>query len=103
MRELVKKHSIEVDNLCQFLAQVRRVPLDRRVRAAQVRACVSVQFLAQDRVTKFAEMKPDELLKATQEAVGGDEMVSIALHRTAPDRIGSDRIGSDRIGSDRIW
>ena len=38
-------------------------------------------------MTKFAEMKPDELLKATQEAVGGDEMVS-----TAPHRIGSDRI-----------
>ena len=39
VRELVKKHNVEVDNLCQFLAQVIPPRAYRRVRAAQVRAC----------------------------------------------------------------
>ncbi|KAG0052724.1 Structural maintenance of chromosomes protein 5 [Gryganskiella cystojenkinii] len=46
----VQSFNIQVDNLCQFLPQ--------------------------DRVSEFAQMTPQELLKETQRAIGGDEMVS---------------------------
>ncbi|KAG0205803.1 Structural maintenance of chromosomes protein 5 [Mortierella sp. GBA30] len=52
-KEVMKKvHSfgIQVDNLCQFLPQ--------------------------DRVSEFAQMTPQELLKETQRAVGGEEMLN---------------------------
>ncbi|KAF9981515.1 Structural maintenance of chromosomes protein 5 [Mortierella antarctica] len=51
-KEVMKKvqsFGIQVDNLCQFLPQ--------------------------DRVSEFAQMSPQELLKETQRAVGGDEMI----------------------------
>jgi hypothetical protein len=50
VKETSKKLNIAVDNLCQFLAQ--------------------------DRVSEFAKMSPQQLLVATQEAVGGEEMVT---------------------------
>ncbi|GJJ69205.1 structural maintenance of chromosomes protein 5 [Entomortierella parvispora] len=52
-KEVMKKvqsFNIQVDNLCQFLPQ--------------------------DRVSEFAQMTPQELLKETQRAIGGDEMVA---------------------------
>ncbi|KAI8597990.1 P-loop containing nucleoside triphosphate hydrolase protein [Dissophora ornata] len=51
-KEVMKKvqsFDIQVDNLCQFLPQ--------------------------DRVSEFAQMTPQELLKETQRAVGGDELI----------------------------
>ncbi|KAG0086782.1 Structural maintenance of chromosomes protein 5 [Podila epicladia] len=51
-KEVLKKvqsFNIQVDNLCQFLPQ--------------------------DRVSEFAQMTPQELLRETQRAVGGDEML----------------------------
>ncbi|KAF9428893.1 Structural maintenance of chromosomes protein 5 [Podila epigama] len=51
-KEVMKKvqsFNIQVDNLCQFLPQ--------------------------DRVSEFAQMTPQELLRETQRAVGGDEML----------------------------
>ncbi|KAG0258653.1 Structural maintenance of chromosomes protein 5 [Actinomortierella ambigua] len=52
-KEVMKKvqsFNIQVDNLCQFLPQ--------------------------DRVSEFAQLSPQELLRETQRAVGGDEMVA---------------------------
>ncbi|KAJ3240298.1 Structural maintenance of chromosomes protein 5 [Chytriomyces hyalinus] len=49
IREYIKKLNIQVDNLCQFLPQ--------------------------DKVASFAKMKPDELLRETERAVGGDELL----------------------------
>ncbi|KAH7032081.1 hypothetical protein BKA57DRAFT_497617 [Linnemannia elongata] len=46
----VQSFNIQVDNLCQFLPQ--------------------------DRVSEFAQMSPQELLKETQRAVGGEEMLN---------------------------
>ncbi|KAG0363943.1 Structural maintenance of chromosomes protein 5, partial [Gamsiella multidivaricata] len=46
----VQSFNIQVDNLCQFLPQ--------------------------DRVSEFAQMSPQELLKETQRAVGGEEMLT---------------------------
>ncbi|KAG0284822.1 hypothetical protein BGZ98_005780, partial [Dissophora globulifera] len=37
------------------------------------------QFLPQDRVSEFAQMTPQELLRETQRAVGGDEMLQAHL------------------------
>ncbi|KAI9239774.1 MAG: hypothetical protein BYD32DRAFT_410198 [Podila humilis] len=51
-KEVLKKvqsFNIQIDNLCQFLPQ--------------------------DRVSEFAQMTPQELLRETQRAVGGDEML----------------------------
>ncbi|KAG0349469.1 Structural maintenance of chromosomes protein 5 [Podila humilis] len=45
----VQSFNIQIDNLCQFLPQ--------------------------DRVSEFAQMSPQELLRETQRAVGGDDMV----------------------------
>ncbi|KAG0313305.1 Structural maintenance of chromosomes protein 5 [Dissophora globulifera] len=55
-KEVMKKvqsFDIQVDNLCQFLPQ--------------------------DRVSEFAQMTPQELLRETQRAVGGDEMLQAHL------------------------
>ncbi|KAF9922433.1 Structural maintenance of chromosomes protein 5 [Linnemannia zychae] len=52
-KEVIKKvqsFNIQVDNLCQFLPQ--------------------------DRVSEFAQMSPQELLKETQRAIGGEEMLN---------------------------
>ncbi|KAG0216880.1 Structural maintenance of chromosomes protein 5 [Mortierella sp. NVP41] len=46
----VQSFNIQVDNLCQFLPQ--------------------------DRVSEFAQMSPQELLKETQRAIGGEEMLN---------------------------
>eukprot|EP00038_Savillea_parva_P018994 m.26072 g.26072 ORF g.26072 m.26072 type:complete len:1078 (+) comp4290_c0_seq1:23-3256(+) len=35
------------------------------------------QFLPQDRVSEFADMNPQQILRATEEAVGGQEMLSL--------------------------
>jgi chromosome segregation ATPase len=52
--ELVKKLNIQVDNLCQFLPQ--------------------------DKVSNFAALSPQELLRETEKAVGSDSM--LAMHDT---------------------
>ncbi|KAF9904767.1 Structural maintenance of chromosomes protein 5 [Linnemannia zychae] len=46
----VQSFNVQVDNLCQFLPQ--------------------------DRVAEFAQMSPQELLKETQRAIGGEEMLN---------------------------
>ncbi len=49
VREAAKALNIQVDNLCQFLPQ--------------------------DRVSAFANMNPQELLKETERAAGGSELI----------------------------
>jgi len=51
VKDLVKKYNIQLDNLCQFLPQ--------------------------DKVNEFARMKPIELLKATETAIGDGELALI--------------------------
>jgi chromosome segregation ATPase len=57
VKDLVKKYNIQLDNLCQFLPQ--------------------------DKVNEFARMKPVELLKATEMAIGEGELHS--LHQSLID------------------
>jgi len=51
VQELVKKYNIQLDNLCQFLPQ--------------------------DKVAEFARMKPTELLRATELAIGDGELLEL--------------------------
>lgn len=51
VKDLVKKYNIQLDNLCQFLPQ--------------------------DKVNEFARMKPVELLKATEMAIGDGELYDL--------------------------
>jgi structural maintenance of chromosomes protein 5 len=57
VKDLVKRYNIQLDNLCQFLPQ--------------------------DKVNEFARMKPVELLKATEQAIGEGELYE--LHQSLID------------------
>ena len=49
----------------------------RRVAELHIQVGNLVQFLPQDRVTSFAAMSESQLLKSTEEAIGGEELLKM--------------------------
>jgi len=77
---IIIRRDIKKDNTSDFRVNGDKVPHKKVlqiIRDMNIQVDNLVQFLPQDRVCKFAELRPNELLIETEKAVGSQEMLEL--------------------------